>query len=97
MQWELGNYSQSFLTMLGFQSTAVISNFALSSNSVAFMDPSIGLYCLMLANKNSMRNAIGEKNAAILGRWAALMRATALNRCGLPVSGVYQLMFLLLW
>lgn len=72
--------------MLSFQSTTVINKVALSSNNAAFMDPSIGLYCLTLGNKNSMRNAIGEKNAAILVRWATLMRATALNRCGLPVS-----------
>ncbi|KAJ4728093.1 Transducin family protein/WD-40 repeat protein [Melia azedarach] len=88
LEWELGNYSQSFLTMLSFQSTTVINKVALSSNNAAFMDPSIGLYCLTLGNKNSMRNAIGEKNAAILVRWATLMRATALNRCGLPLEAL---------
>ena len=72
--------------MLGVQVPSAINKFAISSNNVAFMDPSIGLYCLMLANKNRTRNAMGERNAAILGRWANLMTATALNRCGLPVS-----------
>ncbi|KAL5859510.1 hypothetical protein ACOSQ4_000806 [Xanthoceras sorbifolium] len=88
VEWELGNYSQSFLTMLGVQVPSVIDKFALSSNNVAFMDPSVGLYCLMLANKNKMRNAMGERNAAILGRWATLMTATALNRCGLPLEAL---------
>ncbi|KAK4849046.1 hypothetical protein QYF36_020205 [Acer negundo] len=88
MEWELGNYSQSFLTMLGVQVPSAINKFAISSNNVAFMDPSIGLYCLMLANKNRMRNATGERNAAILGRWANLMTATALNRCGLPLEAL---------
>lgn len=87
LQWELGNYYQSFLIMLGFQMGLVINKPALSSNCAAFLDPSIGKYCLTLATKNIMRNAVGEQNAAILGRWATLMMATALRRCGLPVSG----------
>lgn len=72
--------------MLGCQMDSVINKPALSSNLPAFLDPSIGQYCLTLATKNSMRNAVGEQNAAVLGRWATLMMATALRRCGLPVS-----------
>ncbi|KAK9279962.1 hypothetical protein L1049_013646 [Liquidambar formosana] len=89
--WKLGNYSQSFLTMLGFQKDFVINESALSSNHAAFLDPSIGQYCLKLATKNSLRNAVGERNAATLGRWATLMAATALNRCGLPLEGLEHL------
>lgn len=73
---------------------SVINKPALSSNLAAFLDPSIGQYCLTLATKNSMRNAVGEQNAAILGRWAALMMATALRRCGLPVSAFVVFLFL---
>lgn len=86
MQWELGNYSESFFTMIGLHGSHKMEMPTLSSSHAGFMDPSIGLYCLTLANKNSMKNAIGEGNAATLGRWATLMRAIALNRCGLPVS-----------
>ncbi|XWS46253.1 hypothetical protein CRYUN_Cryun14cG0048700 [Craigia yunnanensis] len=88
LEWELGNHSQSFLTMLGLQVASVIDASTLSSCHVAFMDPSIGLYCLTLANKNSMRNAIGDQNAGVLARWASLMTATSLNRCGLPLEAL---------
>ncbi|XP_034708565.1 uncharacterized protein LOC117931671 isoform X3 [Vitis riparia] len=88
MEWELGNYFQSFLIMLGYQMDSVINKPALSSNHAAFLDPSIGRYCLTLATKNSMRNAVGEQNAAILGRWGTLMMATALRRSGLPLEAL---------
>ena len=52
---------------------SVINKPTLSSNHAAFLNPSIGQYCLILAAKNSMRNVVGEQNAAILGRWATLM------------------------
>lgn len=86
LQWELGNYSLSLIHMLGFQINSATEKYILSSNGVAFSDPNVGLYCLMLATNNCMRNAVGERNIAILGRWAILTTATALNRCGLPVS-----------
>lgn len=86
LQWELGNYPQSFLIMLGLQVGSAIDASTLSSCHVAFMDPSVGLYCLTLANNTSMRNAVGDQNAGVLARWASLMSATSLNRCGLPVS-----------
>ncbi|KAJ6729607.1 RABCONNECTIN-3A [Salix viminalis] len=57
LEWELGNYSQSFLSMLGLQASSMTDN---------------------------MRNAAGEQSAAILGRWATIMAATAFNRRGLP-------------
>lgn len=85
LQWELGNYYQSFTSMLGSQ----LDSSTLSSDA-AFLEPNIGLYCLTLSTKNIMRNSIGDQNAVILSRWAILMRATALNRCGLPVSLFYN-------
>lgn len=88
LEWELGNYSQSFLSMLGLQASSLTDKSALSSNNAAFMDPHIGLHCLSLASKNSMRNAVGEQNAAILRRWATIMAATAFNRCGLPLEAL---------
>ncbi|KAB2056480.1 hypothetical protein ES319_A11G105200v1 [Gossypium barbadense] len=88
LEWELGNYSQSFLTMLGLQGGSAIGSSTLSSCHVAFMDPSIGLYCLMLANKTILRNAAGDQNAGVLARWASLMTATSLNRCGLPLEAL---------
>ncbi|KAJ6334678.1 hypothetical protein OIU78_011524 [Salix suchowensis] len=84
LEWELGNYSQSFLSMLGLQASSMTDKSPLSSNNAAFMDPHIGLHCLSLVSKNSMRNAAGEQSAAILGRWATIMAATAFNRRGLP-------------
>lgn len=76
--------------MLGFQINPVTEKSALLSKHVAFLDPSIGLYCLALATRNSMGNAVGEKNTAVLVRWATLMTVTALKRCGLPVSSIYS-------
>lgn len=72
--------------MLGVQKESPINSSAFLYNHAPFLDPSIGQYCLMLATKNSFKNAVGERAAAVLGRWAILMSATALNRCGLPVS-----------
>ena len=90
LQWELGNYSQSFTCMLGFQINSATEKYALSSNGAPFSDPNVGLYCLMLATNNCMKNAVGEQNSALLGRWAILTTATALNRCGLPVSLLFH-------
>ncbi|XP_038683880.1 uncharacterized protein LOC119984139 isoform X2 [Tripterygium wilfordii] len=90
LEWVLGNYFKSFLSMLGLQES-IIDLSAISANHVAFMDPSIGLYCLTLVTKNCMRNAIGERNAVIFGRWANLMIASALNRCGLPLEALESL------
>lgn len=86
LQWELGNYCQSFIRMLGLQINSATEMYATLSNGGAFSDPNVGLYCLLLTTKNSMRNAVGERNTAILSRWAVFMTATALKRCGLPVS-----------
>ncbi|KAK3036066.1 hypothetical protein RJ639_029819 [Escallonia herrerae] len=86
LQWVIGNHLQAFLSMLGVQMDSLNGKSALFSNHASFLDPSIGQYCLMLATKNSMKNSIGERNAAILGRWAILMSATAFRRCGLPNS-----------
>ncbi|KAK6239684.1 hypothetical protein QUC31_005153 [Theobroma cacao] len=91
LEWELGNYPQSFLIMLGLQVGSAIDASTLSSCHVAFMDPSVGLYCLTLANNTSMRNAVGDQNAGVLARWASLMSATSLNRCGLPLEALESL------
>ncbi|XP_059651214.1 uncharacterized protein LOC132298889 [Cornus florida] len=88
LEWVSGNYSQSFLNMVGVQMATVGNKSALLSDHASFLDPSIGEYCLMLATKNSMKIAVGEQNAAILGRWAILMSATALNRCGMPLEAL---------
>nr|XP_015888746.2 uncharacterized protein LOC107423659 isoform X2 [Ziziphus jujuba var. spinosa] len=88
LEWELGNYSQSFKNMLGFQINSANEKPAIISSHIAFLEPNIGLYCLSLATKNCMRNAIGDQNAAILARWAILMTVTALNRCGLPLEAL---------
>uniref|UniRef100_A0A6N2KYH2 RAVE complex protein Rav1 C-terminal domain-containing protein n=1 Tax=Salix viminalis TaxID=40686 RepID=A0A6N2KYH2_SALVM len=92
LEWELGNYSQSFLSMLGLQASSMTDKSPLSSNNAAFMDPHIGLHCLSLVSKNSMRNAAGEQSAAILGRWATIMAATAFNRRGLPLWSAFHLL-----
>lgn len=86
MQWEMGNYYQSFTRMLASQIDSENEKSAVPSSIVSLLKPNVGLYCLTLASRNSMRNAVGDQNTAILGRWAILMTATALNRCGLSVS-----------
>ncbi|KAK6137078.1 hypothetical protein DH2020_029177 [Rehmannia glutinosa] len=86
LEWLLGNYSQSFMRMLGVEMSSQVDISVLSSSHASFLDPSIGQYCLMLATKTSMKNAVGEFNAAVLCRWAALMNVTSLSRCGLPVT-----------
>jgi hypothetical protein len=72
--------------MLEFSVNTVAPESTIMSNSGSFLDPTVGYYCQMLATKNSMRNAVGEQNSAILLRWATLMTVTALKRCGIPVS-----------
>ncbi|KAK2971720.1 hypothetical protein RJ640_004014 [Escallonia rubra] len=88
LEWVIGNHLQAFLSMLGVQMDSLNGKSALFSNHASFLDPSIGQYCLMLATKNSMKNSIGERNAAILSRWAILMTATAFCRCGLPLEAL---------
>ena len=72
--------------MLEFSINSDVQKSTIVSNCGPFLDPNVGFYCQMLATKNSMRNAVGEQNSAILSRWATMMTATALNRCGTPVS-----------
>lgn len=83
LQWEIGNYSQSFLAMLGTQRD---SNAIITFSSASFSDPSIGQFCMLLSTKICVKNALGEQKASVLGKWATLMSTIALNRCGLPVS-----------
>ncbi|KAK4411525.1 DmX-like protein 1 [Sesamum angolense] len=88
LEWLLGNYSQSFFRMLGVEMGSEFNIAVLSSSTASFLDPSIGQYCLMLATKTSMKNAIGEFNAAVLCRWATLLSATSFGRCGLPLEAL---------
>lgn len=74
------------MRMFDLQIDSGTENSIVCSKNLSFLEPNIGLYCLTLATKNSMRNAIGDQNSAILGRWAILMTATALDRRGLSVS-----------
>ncbi|XP_047315657.1 uncharacterized protein LOC124919462 [Impatiens glandulifera] len=84
LEWMLGNYLKAFLRMLGVEDNRP----AIVSKHASFLDPSIGAFCLMLSNKNMMRNAIGERNAAVLGRWAILMSSVAFERCRLPLEAL---------
>lgn len=88
LEWMLGEYSQAYLRMLACPTGSLNSKYIFSSRQPAFLDPNIGDFCLMLAAKTTMKNAIGEQNAASLSRWAILMRATALSRCGLPLEAL---------
>ncbi|XP_055817097.1 uncharacterized protein LOC129886437 isoform X2 [Solanum dulcamara] len=88
LEWMLGKYSQAYLRMLAYPMGSLNSKWIVSSRQPAFIDPNIGDFCLMLAAKTTMKNAIGEQNAASLSRWAILMRATALSRCGLPLEAL---------
>jgi len=86
VQWISANYLQSFLIVLGLQRDSYASASEKSFKHAAFQNPSVGQYCLMLAAKNSLKNAVGEHNAALLCRWATVMTASAFSKCGLPVS-----------
>ncbi|CAH8387038.1 unnamed protein product [Eruca vesicaria subsp. sativa] len=88
LKWELGEYHQSILAMAGSLENPVTGSSTVTSNHISFVDPSIGLYCLMLTTKNSLKNALGERNASNLSRWATLMAATAFSRCGLPLEAL---------
>lgn len=88
LEWELGNYSQSFLNVLGLESNSLTGIPFLSSKHIALLDPSVGMYCLLLATKTSMKKAVGEQSAEVLCQLATLMIATALNRCGLPLEAL---------
>ncbi|XP_061370355.1 uncharacterized protein LOC133313063 [Gastrolobium bilobum] len=88
LEWEMGNYYQSFDRMLEFSVDPVARQSTFMSNCSPFLDPTVGFYCQMLATKNSMRNAVGEQNSAILLRWATLMTVTSLKRCGNPLEAL---------
>ncbi|KFK37434.1 hypothetical protein AALP_AA4G256500 [Arabis alpina] len=88
LKWELGEYHQSFLAMAGWLENPVTGSSSVTSNHISFVDPSIGLYCLMLTTKTSVKNALGERNASNLSRWATVMAATAFSRCGLPLEAL---------
>ncbi|KAJ1378686.1 WD40/YVTN repeat-like-containing domain superfamily [Sesbania bispinosa] len=88
LEWEMGNYYQSFHRMLEFSVNPVAQESTIMSNCGPFLDPTVGFYCQMLATKNSMRNAVGEQNSTILLRWATLMTVTALKRCGNPLEAL---------
>lgn len=90
MQWVLGSYLSSFLIVLGLQGDSYATESENSIVRAAFYYPSIGQYCQMLTGKNTLRNAVGELNTAILSRWTTVMTASAFNKRGLPVS-LFQL------
>ncbi|CDP08656.1 unnamed protein product [Coffea canephora] len=87
-EWILGNYTKAYLSMFGDQTSLINKESAVSTSKKSLLDPSIGQYCLMLANKTNMKNAIGEQKAAVLSRWAVLISAIALSRCGLPLEAL---------
>ncbi|XP_073158819.1 uncharacterized protein [Henckelia pumila] len=88
LEWVLGNHFQSFLRMLGVEMSSESNSSFLSSLHAPFLDPSIGQYCMMLATKTVMKNAIGEYRAAALSQFSVLMNATSLSRCGLPLEAL---------
>ncbi|XP_027907848.1 uncharacterized protein LOC114167099 isoform X2 [Vigna unguiculata] len=88
LEWEMGNYYKSFYRMLEYSVHPVPPESTVMFNCGHFLDPTIGFYCQMLATKNSMRNAVGEHNSAILLRWATLMTVASLKRCGNPLEAL---------
>ncbi|KAH9622667.1 hypothetical protein KSS87_015596 [Heliosperma pusillum] len=87
LEWMLGNYFQSVMTFVGLQGNSSDTE-PEKSKHPAFLDPSIGQYCLLLATKNSLRNALGELNTAVLSQWAMAMIACAFKKCGLPLEAL---------
>ncbi|XP_074279658.1 uncharacterized protein LOC141604964 isoform X2 [Silene latifolia] len=90
LEWMLGNFFQSVLTVIGLQGYSNGTK-PEKSKHPALLDPSIGQYCLLLATKNSLRNALGELNTAVLSQWAMAMTASALKKCGLPLEALEYL------
>ncbi|ESW07263.1 hypothetical protein PHAVU_010G115000 [Phaseolus vulgaris] len=88
LEWEMGNYYRSFYRMLEYSVNPGPPESTVMSNCGSFLDPTVGFYCQMLATKNSMRNAVGEHNSAILLRWATLMTVASLKRCGNPLEAL---------
>ncbi|KAK7381980.1 hypothetical protein VNO80_00582 [Phaseolus coccineus] len=88
LEWEMGNYYRSFYRMLEYSVNPRPPESTVMSNCGPFLDPTVGFYCQMLATKNSMRNAVGEHNSAILLRWATLMTVASLKRCGNPLEAL---------
>ncbi|XP_010695486.2 uncharacterized protein LOC104908039 isoform X2 [Beta vulgaris subsp. vulgaris] len=88
LEWLLGSYLQSFLVVIGFQGGCYATESEKSLRHSAFHDPSIGQYCEMLTTKNSLKNAVGEQNTAILCRWSMVMTASAYNKRGLPLDAL---------
>ncbi|XP_014492513.1 uncharacterized protein LOC106754956 isoform X1 [Vigna radiata var. radiata] len=88
LEWEMGNYYKSFHRMLEYSVHPVPPESTVMSNCGHFLDPTIGFYCQMLATKNSMRNAVGEHNSAILLRWATLMTVASLKSSGNPLEAL---------
>ncbi|KAI4369823.1 hypothetical protein MLD38_018227 [Melastoma candidum] len=91
LEWKLGNYAKSFLNMLSSRNNTIEADHALSDNRTPFLDPSIGLYCLLMAAQNNMKNAVGEHIAAIFGRLATLNTVMALKKMGLPLEALEYL------
>ncbi|KAK9147239.1 hypothetical protein Scep_005996 [Stephania cephalantha] len=87
LEWLNGNYSKSFLRLLGIKLDPLIEQ-VVSWNVASFSDPKVGQYGVMLATKTSMKNSIGEAKASMLTRWATAVSSIALNRCGLPLEAL---------
>lgn len=86
MQWSLGNYSESIKRL--FEPSLLSSNYSAGRKRchVSFEDPHIGRYCLILASKHCLKNAIGDYLASVVSKFATMLDVYSLQRFGLPVS-----------
>ncbi|XP_020588907.1 uncharacterized protein LOC110030508 [Phalaenopsis equestris] len=87
LEWSLGNYSESMKRL--FEPSRHCSNHADARKSYfSFADPHIGWYCLILASKDCLKNAIGGHLSSVLSKFAKMMDVYSLKRLGLPLEAL---------
>ncbi|KAL0913039.1 hypothetical protein M5K25_016469 [Dendrobium thyrsiflorum] len=87
-EWSLGNYSESVKRL--FEPSVHCSNHVAARKCchVSFADPHIGRYCLILASKPCLKNAIGDYLASVLSKFSTVMDSYSLKRFGLPLEAL---------
>lgn len=103
-QWHLGERLQAIQELTGNFKVSVISGgsyfenkgkaiYAISRerSELAFVDPDVGHYCLLLTTKPSIQWGLSVACAITLRRWIISKTSTALKRLGLPMEALEHL------
>ncbi|XP_020701269.1 uncharacterized protein LOC110113162 [Dendrobium catenatum] len=90
-EWSSGNYSESVKRL--FEPSVHCSNGVAARKCfhVSFADPHVGRYCLILASKPCLKNAIGDYLASVLSKFSTVMDSYSLKRFGLPLEALERL------